>query len=341
MKAFVVALNLSLATAAAGADPAGLRLAEIEMPHHAETTDIAVWYPNGGSGNPTVFGENPVFFGVDVLIGAELAAGRYPIVLLSHGMGGTFRTMSWLASGLAERGAIVVAVNHPNSTWRDFDMRDGVRHWTRVQDMGVALDEVLDSPLYQDHIDASRIMAAGFSFGGWTALSMGGMTGNLGGMVSACRHYGGRMSACDILLSEEVNMQGVDPGLWNASYADARITHVAAIDPGLVWGLEASNVEGLSANTLMVGFGDDADRFLATNFDASGLADLLPEARIERFVPGFHFTAMPLCKPGAEAILREENDDPVCTDPEGADRAAVHAAIIDMIAEQLDLSTED
>ena len=50
-----------------------------------------------------------------------------------------------------------------------------------------------------------------------------------------------------------------------------------------------------------------------------------------------HFTALPLCKPAAEEILKEEGDDPVCTDPKGTDRAAVHATIINEIAGELGL----
>ena len=75
----------------------------------------------------------------------------------------------------------------------------------------------------------------------------------------------------------------------------------------------------------------------ATDFDASGLADLLPGATVDRHAPAIHFSALPLCKPMAEAILIEEGDDPVCTDPVGADRAAVHQAIIDRIAGDLGL----
>ena len=38
-----------------------------------------------------------------------------------------------------------------------------------------------------------------------------------------------------------------------------------------------------------------------------------------------------------EEILKEEGDDPVCTDPKGTDRAAVHATIINEIAGELGL----
>jgi predicted dienelactone hydrolase len=96
-------------------------------------------------------------------------------------------------------------------------------------------------------------------------------------------------------------------------------------------------VAGLKAQSLMIGFGGEGTQMLDTDFTESGLAALMPEARLEQFDPAFHFTAMPVCKPAGEAILQAEQDDPVCTDPDGTDRAAVHQAIIDLIAEELGL----
>lgn len=216
-------------------------------------------------------------------------------------------------------------------------MSEVVRHWTRAADLTAALDAALADPALAPHIDPSRIMAAGFSYGGWTALSMGGVRGNHAGIVEACTRHVATMEACDLFLSDAVGLQVIDPALWNADHSDPRVTNVAAIDPGFVWGLTAPDVARAVPNLLMIGFGGPEDRMQATDFDASGLADLLPEAGIMRIAPGFHFTAMPLCKPGAEEILRMENDDPVCTDPHGTDRAAVHAEIIDTLAVELGL----
>lgn len=167
---------------------------------------------------------------------------------------------------------------------------------------------------------------------------MGGVIGSLAGMV-ACQHYGARLNACYVLMSDDVNMPDIEPELWNRSYKDARITHVAAIEPGFIWGLQSANVAGLVSDTItmMIGFGAGEDRLLATDFDASSLANLLPTAKIERFAPAFHFTAIPLCKPEGAEILHEDNDDPVCTDPAGTDRAVIHATIVNLIAGQLGL----
>jgi predicted dienelactone hydrolase len=261
----------------------------------------------------------------------------HPVVLFSHGMGGTDRAQAWLASALAERGAIVVMVNHLGSTWGDHDMARGVRHWTRAADLSRALDVLADDPALGPHLDLTRVMAAGFSFGGWTALSLGGAIGNLEGIVAACTQQIATMVACDMLLSDEVGMQRQEPGPWNASYADPRVTSVVAIDPGFVWGLEAADVAGLVPDAVLIGLGDRETQMSATDFTESGLAALIPDARVLQLAPAFHFTAMPLCQPEGAAILEAERDDPVCSDPPGTDREAVHAEIIEVLAETLGL----
>ncbi|PIE08505.1 MAG: hypothetical protein CSA74_02085 [Rhodobacterales bacterium] len=90
------------------------------------------------------------------------------------------------------------------------------------------------------------------------------------------------------------------------------MTQVAAIDPAFVWGLEKPDIADLLPSTVVVGFGGDGDRMLATDIDRSGLAGHLGERRIERFDPAGHFSAMPMCTPSGEAVLAAENDDGSC-----------------------------
>lgn len=336
MRILLSTAALFLCVSGAHADVAGLQFAELFMPHHEATSRVAIWYPGIPQGAPSLYANNPVFEGVEAHMDVPISPGQYPVVLFSHGMGGTDRAQAWLGAALAKRGAITIMVNHPNSTWGDFDMSAGVAHWTRAQDVSAALDAVMDMPAFSDSLDTTRIMAAGFSYGGWTALSLGGIRGNHTGIVEACMTHA-QMELCELLLSEEVNMQGINPAIWNANYADARVTHVAAIDPGFVWGLEQSDTADLVTSTLMIGFGGDGDRMLATNFDRSGLGAHLDDRRIERFKPAYHFSAMPICTPSGEAILEEEGDDPVCTDPAGSDRATIHTKIVDLISEELAL----
>ena len=75
---------------------------------------------------------------------------------------------------------------------------------------------------------------------------------------------------------------------------------------------------------------------IGVDFDTSGLATILQEASILRITDATHFTAMPLCKPAGEAILLSEGDDPVCTDPQGRGRAAIHSLISEQIITDLE-----
>lgn len=327
----------SLTASIAFANPAGYTPFGVEAPHHNRGMIGAIWYPSAGDGRAFKFADSAVFHGVTVVEEATILDGSHPVVVLSHGMGGNIRSLTWLATDLAEKGAVVVAVNHLNSTWGDFDMALGLQHWTRVQDLSLALDTLLDDPKFAGHLDETRVMAAGFSYGGWTALSMGGLLGDHAGYVEHCENYGAASSHCDGLMKADVQLSEVDDAMWNASYADPRITHVTAIDPGLIWGLDGADTGELIGNVRLIGLGDGEDRLLATDFDTSGFAALLPNAQIDNIVPAMHFTGLPLCKPMAEAILVEEQDDPVCTDPEGTNREVVHAIIVDRILSDLGL----
>ena len=82
------------------AEPAGLRVMKIEMPHHDSRTGISIWYSDGGGGDQTVVAENGVFYAVEGAIWADLQDGTLPVVMFSHGMGGTTRAQAWLTSGL-------------------------------------------------------------------------------------------------------------------------------------------------------------------------------------------------------------------------------------------------
>ncbi len=76
--------------------------------------------------------------------------------------------------------------------------------------------------------------------------------------------------------------------------------------------------------------GRGADRLDSTDISArgSGFAALLPQAKTLEIAPAYHFSVLPLCTDKGAQILLDEKDDPVCTDPVGADRADIHARVI-------------
>lgn len=337
---FSFALVTTVFTSSAFADQTpGLTERQVLAPHHGRKMNMAVWYP-ATSGQIERFGENPVFQGGDVLRNAPPSPGKHPIVLLSHGMGGSYLSLNWLASGLVAKGAIVISVNHPNGWFRDRQMDKMFDHWTRVQDLQVALDMVLADSAFSATVDPDRIYATGFSFGGWTALSIGGVTADPLGSMAYCEAAGPRSHNCTDLKFHGVDPAKLDPARWSASYKDVRIKAVVSLDPGLTWKLDKDDVRDIDQSNLMViGLGNETERHYATDttIHGSGFDALVPNARIEVISPSTHFTAMPICTAKGVAILEAEKDDPVCTDPVGTDRKAVHDRIISLMAEHFNL----
>jgi predicted dienelactone hydrolase len=298
----------------------------------------ALWYPAVGVGASQVMFNSKVFESPTVQTDAAVRPGRWPLVLLSHGIGGHWGSLSWLGVGLAQQGAVVVAVNHPGSTFGDFDLRRSSNHGTRVNDLKVALDVLLADPAIGPLIDPQRIYAAGFSFGGWTALSMGGLRGDLDAYARYCAQSGHRH--CRDIARKRIDLRQLDASSWNRSYRDARVKAVAAIDPGLHQGLTAAQASDMVDRVLLIGLGHGANRLPDTDFSApdATLTKILPTARTEILAPANHFSALLPCKPAGAKLLADDNDDPVCTDPPGTDRRALHRHMVQSIARHFGLT---
>jgi predicted dienelactone hydrolase len=335
---FALAFLLPLPLASANADT-GLAQLNVPAPHHGRDMEVGIMFPSDG-GTETIFGENPVFYGIPVHENAKPAAGKHPLILLSHGWGGNYARLGWLGAGLVEKGAVVVAVNHPNSTTGDLNKTSALNHWTRAQDLSLALDHVLNDPVFAEIIDTKRIYSAGFSYGGWTALSLAGLKGRAEGYGPYCKAAGDGSTHCRELKNMGIKISETDTDKWHASYKDKRVAAAAAIDPALTWGLAPDDTADLNGPVLLIGLGEGNDRLAATDTSAAGsnFEALFPAAKVERIVPATHFTALGRCKPKGAVILEEEKDDPVCTDPAGTDRSAVAAKIVDLIAKHFQLN---
>ena len=198
----------------------------------------------------------------------------------------------------------------------------------------------MKSPEWALHVDTKRIFATGFSYGGWTALSLAGLKGRRAGLEKFCSNGAEISSHCKDILKAGIKISNIDEGMWQASYKDPRIAAVAVIDPALTWGLNAADTKDLNVPVLLIGLGDTESRLHATDTSTTGsnFETLFPPAKVERIIPATHFTALGVCKPKGAAILAEEKDDPVCTDPAGTDRKTVMNHIIDLLGKHFGLN---
>lgn len=107
---------------------------------------------------------------------AEVADGRFPVVLFSHGFGGIRLQSSFLTSHLASYGMVVVAPEHPSrdllailSNTASSDPAESVDDLLGSLDLIVAEGATTDGR-FAGHVDADHVAAVGHSAGGGTAL---------------------------------------------------------------------------------------------------------------------------------------------------------------------------
>jgi len=109
-------------------------------------------------------------------IGAPVKASKnpYPLIILSHGYGGTRDSLAWLAQSLTGAGYMVAAIDHFGNT-ASFDApKLALQRWLRPRDISAFLDNLLKDPELAPLIDTNRIGFAGYSLGGLTGIWLAG-----------------------------------------------------------------------------------------------------------------------------------------------------------------------
>lgn len=334
MKTLITVLTLLAVPAFAETLP-GFDRFDLSTAHRARPIEAAIWYPAAGPTYRSQIGDGPIFKPSSVFLAPAVAPGQHPLVLLSHGSGGNSEALGWLAQGLVAHGAIVLAVNHPGSTSGDSSARRSLDLGARAQDLTAALESVLADPDFAPFIDQNRIGAVGFSLGGSTVLGLAGV--RFDGKVQALRCASGPEAAdCGFFRKGGADFAR-EPG-FDADMRDPLVSRVVAVDPGFGGSATDDSAASVPVPVHLINLGGD-DRLSAVNVsaDGNGLALRLAGASYSVIAPADHFTFLAECKPGADTLLVEEGEDPICTDPEGADRGKTHMRLIDDIAGGLGL----
>lgn len=330
------ALTLFAALPALADMPPGYDRFDLTTTHRARPIAASILYPAAAPTYRAPIGDNPVFQPTMVMMGPAVAEGHHPLVLLSHGSGGNADGLGWLSAGLVAQGAIVLAVNHPGSTSGDSSPRRSTDLGARAKDLSAALDMVLADPAFAPFIDPDRISAVGFSLGGSTVLGLAGLRFDGAQQAHNCT-TGPDAADCGFFLKGGVDFAAY-PG-FAADARDGRISQVVSIDPGFGGAVAQDSLDALSAKVHLINLGDEGDRLGAVDVGPKGndLAARLPGASYTVVSPAVHFTFLGLCKENGAEILEEEQDDPVCTDPEGAVRSEVHDRLVTEVAAALGL----
>lgn len=330
--------GLSSIPAHASGDLAGYDRFDVDAAHRSRPLAASIWYPADTFIYQAPVNKSAIWQSIDAYIGAAIKPGKHPLIVLSHGSGGNMDGIGWLSSELALRGALVLAVNHPGTTSGDSSPRRTTELGVRAKDIHAALDQVLASPEFAPYIDTDQIAAAGFSLGGSTILNLAGLRFDRAGYRDYCAQFGNSVQDCAFLAKGGVHMDQL-PADFEVDGKDPRIAKFIAIEPGMTYAINDTSIKDVDPDMLFIGLGKEHGWKAADISETgSGLLAKLGNPRHVVFAPANHLTFLGECVPGAAELLAKMEEDPVCSDPKGTDRAQVHRQIIDEISAFLSLA---
>jgi predicted dienelactone hydrolase len=296
-----------------------------------------IWYPAAADareesqwiGPPIV----PYFSAGSAARDAAPAPGpRRPLILLSHGNGGTASGLAWLGTALAAHGFVAVAVNHPGNNALEDNTVDGFSlMWLRAVDLSAIIGAVLDDKTFGNQIDPARIGAAGHSLGGYTVIAVAGGIADPKRLEAFCRS-----PAADALCKppeisdmrkKRLARLSSDPDFRQRyseagnSYRDERVRAVFAMAPGPG---PVFTPESLGKISIPVAIATgSADEITPPGSGAEALAKAIPHATLTLFPHAGHYVFLSTCTTVGRVIMRGP-----CDDPDGNDRDAVHAVTV-------------
>lgn len=254
-------------------------------------------------------------FDVSIARDAAPVAGRRRLVVLSHGNSGAPLLYRDLMAGLARRGFVIAAPEHPFNNRTD-NSRSGTianlcarpRHLRAVADWMFG-----DSP-WAAHLDADKYAAIGHSIGGYSVLALAG-----GQAQSApAESPDGRSMPIDVT-------------------ADERLSALVLLAPALVWFRQPGSMRAVTQPLLLL-FGEHDHVFppgYAEMVIKNTLADIgRPDRVIHRVVSrAGHYSFM---SPYPEAM--RQRSFPPSQDPPGFDREAFQPELIAQVSDFLERS---
>lgn len=208
----LVLLVLSPATAAAGT--VGFQRVTVSDSDN-KPREVGIWYPSDSAAVPQPLGPYRQTVAIDgAVIGRQL-----PLVVILHGVQGSFANHHHTALALAENGFVVVAVTQG----------DDIRLVERPRHLGRVLDYMLADWPHHDRLDSARIGLFGFSVGGFTTLVTIGGIPDFGRIPSYCTQYPDRV--CSMLKERNVDTS-VPASAW---VHDARVKAAVVAAPTLAF----------------------------------------------------------------------------------------------------------
>lgn len=304
-----------------------------------------IWYPAAESSVETDWGIGVFRFGRNAVNAPFAQSEKLPLIILSHGTGGSAAQLSWLAERLVEAGFLVAALNHHgNTAAEEVSWPHGfVLPAERARDLAVLIDLLLNDAQLAPRIDVDRIGAAGFSIGGYSVLAAAGAHLTFADRSMRCEIASGN-PICD--LPPEAGFSDADiESLMNSDAAfqsavvrdeepvhDARIRAVYAIAPAFVSLMKNEEFSAIKIPVRIVLAEDDQQVLHSETLDS--ITAGIPGVAVNSVPDVGHYAFLAPCNLRGKIFLRS-----LCKESLYVSRAELHNIIgldaADFFASQL------
>ena len=332
-------LSLTVMQIAKADDAVGVRQILAPSKERGVDLDVTVWYPAQAGGEQVLLGDNRFFIGTWARHDAPIAEGKHSLIVLSHGAGGHAPAHGWIAVPLAQQGYIVAAPNHPGSTSEDKSAAETFKFWLRPADLTETLNELEKVAFLQNHLDANRVGALGFSAGGYTALAVAGVLMNPQLLAGYCDTDIRNPYMCAWARKAGVDLHAMNLQLAGRNNSDKRFKAVVSVDPGPTDTFAPQSYANVKVPVDLINLGRTGE--VPPTLEASQIAKAITGSHYTTIEDAVHESFLAECKEGAPEALKRAELPPLCDDSGGRSRGAIHAQLIDMITKAFNRTLKD
>jgi predicted dienelactone hydrolase len=300
----------------AAASFAAVGYSQVTVPdRNGKSMQAGIWYPSNTQPAARPLG----MFTQDVAQNGPIAGQGLPLILISHGSGGSLSSHLDTANALARAGFVVIAITHIGDNTDDqsyagnrIDLID------RPRQAKVALDWILSSWPGRLNLNPRRIGVFGFSLGGFTSLVLIGGTPEIARMAQLCDS---KPDAPECAFIKNAHGDQLTPSAESPVWThDERIKAAVIAAPAASYLFGPGDLRHVSVPIQLWRVGKDSQAPDAWN--GAVVRDNLKVHPDSHLVEGAdHFVFLAPCSEALAAAAAQ-----ICQDPAGFDRAAFHRA---------------
>jgi predicted dienelactone hydrolase len=304
MRACKFLVVITLCFTATLAQGAGFRFIDVPADADGPALKGAAWYPCSEPPAEVKLGT----ITLPAVKDCPLLGKKLPLVVVSHGRGGSFIGHHDTDEMLADAGFIVAAINHPGDTASDLSRSGDLSVFVeRPNDIKRLIDFMIGGSALASNIDRENVGFFGFSRGGYTGLVLIGANPDFASAAPLCQQSTAHF--CGQILRKEFSAQPLAH--------DPRIKTAVIVDPLTIF-FTADSFAEVKVPVQLWASEHGGDGVLPHSVDI--VDQNLPSKHEYHIVPNAgHFSFLAPCPP---ALAKEVPQ--ICVDATGFDRVAFH-----------------